>query len=133
MSESARSGPQTPAAASAGDLGPRRAALWTSLSVLAVLLAFVRGRRWLASLALFMALLAKEEAVPLPAVLALWAALAAEGGWAERLRRAARQSWPLLLPLLLYLVLRSAAGAYVPRPPLPGSRPGTASPPGARA
>jgi len=77
-------------------------------------LAFVRGRGGLAGLFFFLALLAKEEAVPLPAVLVLWAALAAEGGWARRLRLAARQSWPLLPPLLVYLTLRSAAGAYVP-------------------
>ncbi len=102
--------------------GVKDAILWISgrtsgllllLSLLAGL-AFVRGRVWLAAGGVFLALLSKEEAILLPAVLAAWAGLRAEGDLPQRLRLALVRSWPLFLPLPLYLALRSFTHAYLP-------------------
>jgi hypothetical protein len=89
----------------------RTSGLLTLFSLLAAL-AFVRGRVWLAAGGVLLALFCKEEAVLLPAILAAGAGLRDRGGLSLRL--ALLSSWPLFLPLPLYLVLRSMTGAFLP-------------------
>ncbi len=91
----------------------RTSGLLTLLSLLAAL-AFVRGRVWLAAGGVLLALFSKEEAVLLPAILAAGAVLRARGRLPPRLRLALLSSWPLFLPLPIYLVLRSMTSAYLP-------------------
>ena len=96
----------------------RTSLLATLFAVLAAR-AFVRGRSGAAGWAL-LAMLSREEAVLLPFVLLVWAALPAPGdaggprGVLTDLRRAARQAWPLFAVLALYLAVRTAAGGMTP-------------------
>ena len=73
--------------------------------------AFLRGRRGIGALLLFAALLSKEEATVLPVILALWQ------WWCrpDRSRRhAAFDAVALVLPLVVYAILRMRTPAYVP-------------------
>ena len=96
----------------------RTSLLATLFAVLAAR-AFVRGRSGAAGWAL-LAMLSREDAVLLPFVLLVWAALPAPvdaGGPRSALivlRHAARQAWPLFAVLALYLAVRTAAGGMTP-------------------
>lgn len=63
-----------------------------------------------------LALASKEEAVALPAICAVWASEPWESGrWQDHARRlihGVRRTWPTLVALIVYLVARTAAGAY---------------------
>lgn len=72
--------------------------------------AFLRRHRTLGALLLLAALLSKEEAVLLPAILAVWLMALRDQGERTRLRDAVA----LLVPLLLYLGLRSRTPAMTP-------------------
>jgi hypothetical protein len=90
----------------------RTSGLVTLFSLLAAI-AVMRRHRYLAAALCLLALLSKEEAFFLPAVLTAWA------GWScERSRFCARQAiaagWPSWLALLPYLVLRGQTGAHLP-------------------
>jgi hypothetical protein len=98
------------------------AVLWISgrtsllLTLFAVLAAgaFVRGRvAWAAAFTL-LALFSKEEAALLPAILFAWAGLSGGDEPAFDWKTAARRSWPLLIPLAIYLLLRSRTTAFLP-------------------
>lgn len=100
------------------------AVLWISgrTSLLLVLFALlcalcvVWGRPWLGAACLLLALLSKEEATLLPAVLAVWAALLAgdDVSLRSRLWAGGRVALALSVPLALYLFLRFRTGAYLP-------------------
>jgi hypothetical protein len=99
----------------------RTAGLLTLCASLAAL-AFVKGHTRSAVVFVLLSLLAKEEALLLPAILTAW------GGWLGRPvsgrrvvpetagrwngRAAFRRAWPLWLPLLVYLPMRFATSAY---------------------
>jgi len=90
----------------------RTSGLVTLFSLLAAN-AVIRRRRYLAAALCLLALLSKEEAFFLPAVLTAWA------GWSYEssrfcARRAIAAGWPLWLALVLYLVLRGQTNAYLP-------------------
>jgi hypothetical protein len=88
----------------------RTALLLGAASVWAAV-ASLRGRPILAGGLALVALLSKEEAVALPIVFAAWAAIRAEGETRARLRAAVAASWPSLVALAVYTVLRSRTGA----------------------
>jgi len=90
-----------------------RTSLLLTAFALAAGIAFAAGRAGWAALACLLALLCKEEAVLLPAVLAAWAVLLPADG-ASRTRALARRGAILLLPLAAYLLLRSRTAAYLP-------------------
>ena len=104
--------------------GIHMAVLWLSgrtelwLVLCAFLSAGALARRWpiLTGIAALAAMLAKEEAVMLPAMLAGWAIVLADGSGSarDRLRAAVRQTWVAWLALAIYFVLRSHTGAYTP-------------------
>ena len=91
-----------------------RTELWLVLG--AFLSAGAIARRWpiLAGIAACAAMLAKEESVMLPAMLAGWAIVLAEGSLRDRLRAAVRQTWLAWIALAVYFILRSRTGAYTP-------------------
>jgi hypothetical protein len=90
----------------------RTSGIVTLLSLLAAW-AFVKERRFLAALLAFLALLSKEEAFFLPVVLAVWSGwLSTTCGWDAR--RAAARTWPVLLAIGPYLLLRAQTHAYLP-------------------
>jgi hypothetical protein len=104
--------------------GIHMAVLWLSgrTELWLVLGAFISAgavaRRWpiLAGVATFAAMLAKEESVMLPAMLAGWAIVLAgpDASARDRLRAAVRQTWLAWIALAIYFVLRSRTGAYTP-------------------
>jgi hypothetical protein len=57
-------------------------------------------------------MLAKEEAVMLPAMLAGWAFLLQDGPVGDRVRAAMRQTWIAWIALGVYILLRSRTAAY---------------------
>jgi hypothetical protein len=83
-----------------------RTALLALLFSLAAVHAFLRGRHLLAGVLCLGALLCKEEAVMLPAILAAFVALQS--------RRAPIETWPLWASLGIYAVLRTQSGAFGP-------------------
>jgi hypothetical protein len=98
------------------------AVLWISgrtsllLTLLAVLAAraFVR-RRMVESAALaLLALLSKEEAVLLPVILFAWAGLSSGEERAFDWTAAVRRTWPLVVPVAVYFLLRSRTTAFLP-------------------
>lgn len=92
-----------------------RTALLVSLFSFATVHAFLNGRRLTAGVLCLGALLCKEEAVMLPAILAGF--IATEGsraGWRMTLRRAVRETWPLWASLVVYAILRMNSGAFGP-------------------
>ena len=99
------------------------AVLWISgrtsllLTVFCLLAArsVVKDQRPAAALWCLAALLSKEEAVLLPAILFLWAGLAVEKGLGFRWRQALVRTWPLLLTVVPYALLRARTAAYLPQ------------------
>jgi hypothetical protein len=96
-----------------------RTAILVALFAALAATAFVRGRTGLAALCTLLALLSKEEAIALPAVLFAWALVLPPDGstverFATRLRLALLRAWPLILPVAVYLALRSRSTAYTP-------------------
>ena len=92
-----------------------RTSLLVSLFALATALMFL-GARWLvAGLLCLVALLCKEEAVLLPALLTgfLWSDDSSTG-WRSKVRRALLQAWPLWVSLAVYAALRFQSGAMGP-------------------
>jgi hypothetical protein len=83
-----------------------RTALLALLFSLAAVHAFLRGHRAAAGLLCLGALLCKEEAVMLPAILAAFVAL--------EHRRVPIETWPLWAALAIYAVLRIQSGAFGP-------------------
>ena len=81
-----------------------RTSLLLTLCALLAAHAVLRERRWHAALWCLAALFCKEEAVALPFMLAAWSSVT----------RSARASWPLLLPLIVYLAVRVASDAFWP-------------------
>jgi hypothetical protein len=112
--------------------GVNMAIVWTSgrTALLLVLFASLAARasvgRNTAAAVLFtlLAMLSKEEAVVLPVLLFVWSALAderdrgsgigSEGAPRFALRAALKQTWPLVLPLAVYVLLRAFSGAFGP-------------------
>jgi hypothetical protein len=98
---------------------PRMALLWISgrtalmlcIFALAATDAALRGRHRLAALFCFLALLSKEEAVLLPAILTVFAWLYREHGSA---RTALKDVWAMWLALAIYALLRINSGAFGP-------------------
>jgi hypothetical protein len=82
-----------------------RTALLALLFALSASLAILRGRRITAGLLCLAALLCKEEAVALPAVLTAFL-------WLERARPLS--AWPLWVSLVVYAGLRGSSGAFTP-------------------
>lgn len=74
----------------------------------------VKDRRLAAALWCLAALLSKEEAVLLPAILFMWTGLSVDGGLGFRWRQALQRSWPLFLTLVPYALLRARTAAYLP-------------------
>jgi hypothetical protein len=101
-----------------------RTALLLVAFALAAAMAVLRGWRVAASLCGLLALLCKEEAVVLPLVLLVWAAVRADP---ERLtvdlRRASGFLLPFGLALAVYFALRSRTGAFDPSSAPPFYRP----------
>ncbi len=104
--------------------GINMAVLWLSgrtelLLVLFATLAaalFVRGRWWTATACAFLAMLSKEQAVLLPAILSAWAYVLAgsDTSTGSRLKRVARAAWPMWLAAGVYLWLRGQTDAFTP-------------------
>lgn len=90
-----------------------RTSLLATLFALAAAIASSRGRPTWAAAACLLALLSKEEAVLLPAVLALWAGWAPGEASFDR-RQAARRGAVLASSLLAYFSLRLQTAAYLP-------------------
>lgn len=91
-----------------------RTSLLLTLFCLLAARSIVKDRRYSAALWCLAALLSKEEAVLLPAILFLWAGLTAEKGLRFRWRQALVRSWPLVLTLVPYALLRARTAAYLP-------------------
>jgi hypothetical protein len=91
-----------------------RTELWLVLCAFLSAGALVRHWPILTGIAALAAMLAKEEAVMLPAMLAGWAFVLADGSMRDRLRATARQTWLAWLALAVYFVLRARTGAYTP-------------------
>lgn len=83
----------------------------------------VRGRRASAAACMLLALLSKEEAVLLPAVLLAWTRWRPDASRRFDIRRALGHTWPLWLALGAYLALRSTTGAFLPATAPPFYRP----------
>lgn len=104
--------------------GINMAVLWLSgrtalLLVLAAVMSagtFVRGRTLTAGVLAFAAMLAKEEAVLLPAILSFWAwqLASSERLSGKRARRAVSMAAPIWCSLALYLVCRAQTDAITP-------------------
>jgi hypothetical protein len=94
----------------------RTALLLTLFSSLAAV-SMLRGRPWIAGVLCFFALLSKEEAVLLPAILSVWTAMRPIPSSQIRFdwRKALKTAAILGVPLLVYLCLRSRTGAYLPQ------------------
>ncbi len=92
-----------------------RTSLLLTLFCLLAARAVLKEKRIAAALCCLAALLSKEEAVLLPAILFLWAGLSLEGGLGFRWRQALARSWPLLLTVLPYALLRARTAAYLPQ------------------
>jgi hypothetical protein len=96
-------------------LSGRTSLLLTIFALGAVIAAVKRRPVWMFASAL-LALGAKEEAVVLPLICAVWAADSlTTGGWLDRARRLAigiRRTWPTLLALVVYAIARTRTGAY---------------------
>jgi hypothetical protein len=90
-----------------------RTALLLCCTALAAALLALRGRMGLAAVFILLALLSKEEAVVLPFVLALWVVQRRDEKTSER-SAVLVSTWPMLVPLALYLALRSHSGAFGP-------------------
>ena len=92
-----------------------RTALLVSIFALAAVYAFL-GARWrTAGVLCFAALLCKEEAVMLPAILTGFVLSEDRAtAWRTSLRRAAVQTWPLWASLVVYAILRVQSGAMGP-------------------
>jgi hypothetical protein len=92
-----------------------RTSLLLIVFALAAAIALTRGSVALAAAFCALALFSKEEAVLLPAILAVWAGLGRTG---DRLTWSVRRAlpWALasLVPLVLYFVLRSRTAAFLP-------------------
>jgi hypothetical protein len=90
----------------------RTSGLVTLFSLLAAI-ATTRRYRLLAAALCLLALLSKEEAFFLPAVLTAWAGWSCESNrWSAR--RAISTAWPSWLILVPYVVLRGQTAAYTP-------------------
>lgn len=105
-----------------------RTALCLTLFALLATQAFVQERTIAAVVWYQLALFSKEEAVLLPAILAVWGGVHCRSASSEAPRRfdargALRRVWPLLMPLGLYLVLRSRTHAFLPWTAPPFYRP----------
>lgn len=91
-----------------------RTSLLLCLFSLAAAGAAVRRHWGWAALWSLLAMLAKEEAVLLPFVLAAWAWCLESLPPREFLRQRAPRLWPLALPLPVYFLLRQGTGAFLP-------------------
>ena len=96
-----------------------RTSLLLTLFALLAARAFVSGWGLWAAVCGLLAMLSKEEAVLLPFVLLLWGVVTASGDAGPRgvwvsLRSALRRVWPLFVVLVLYLLVRTAAGGMTP-------------------
>jgi hypothetical protein len=91
-----------------------RTALMVTLCALLAAIATVIGRTWVAGLACLLAMLSKEEAVLLPAVIAAWSAYDARGPMTHRAATAVRKAWPCFAAVAVYLVLRLRTDAFWP-------------------
>ena len=93
-----------------------RTSLLVTLFALGAALAWLAGRRLLAGVVVFLALLCKEEAVLLPALFAgfaLWESRSA-ANLSPSLWRTVRATAPLWIALGVYLLLRAHSGAFGP-------------------
>lgn len=95
-----------------------RTALLVTLFALGTTHAMLAGRRLAAGALCLCALLSKEEAVMLPALLSAFAVLGPQGSASspvvKRLRNVLERTWALWLALAIYLLLRSRSGAFGP-------------------
>jgi len=95
-----------------------RTALLLTLFATLSAVAFKRGRSWLAAALSLLAMLSKEEAVVLPFMFAVWAALDRESERRAtplgRVRQVVAASWIPFLALVVYAVLRHGSGAMTP-------------------
>src|SRR4030095_12921177 len=91
----------------------RTALLLCVFSVAAVPVS-IGDRRWWAGLLSFLAMLSKEEAVVLPAMLLLWSWQSSEDGTLRGLARSIGKAFPAVAALAGYMVLRIASGAFGP-------------------
>ena len=93
-----------------------RTSLLVTLFCVAAAVAFVTGRRLLSGVLCFAALLSKEEAVMLPAILSAFTFLQLDGRAASaRVRACFARAWPLWLSLAIYALLRVQSGALWPQ------------------
>jgi hypothetical protein len=100
-----------------------RTSLLLTCFALLTAIAFLRSWRVTAAVGCLLALFCKEEALLLPAILAAWAGFPEDGGMSWSPRRAFARSWLLILPVLLYLVLRFQTAAMLPATAPPFYRP----------
>jgi hypothetical protein len=95
-----------------------RTELWLVLCAFVSAGAVARRQPVVAGIAVFGALLAKEEAVMLPAMLAGWTVVLADcqsgARWYHRAYAVARRTWLTWIALGVYVVLRSRTAAYTP-------------------
>jgi hypothetical protein len=91
-----------------------RTALLLCVFSVAAVLASIGDRRWWAALWSFLAMLSKEEAVVLPAMLVLWSWQSSGDGTLRGLARSIGESIPAVGALAGYMALRIASGAFGP-------------------
>jgi hypothetical protein len=91
-----------------------RTALLLCVFSLAAVLASLKGRPGLAGVWSFLAMLSKEEAVVLPAILLAWSWLSSRHGTPGAFVRATRGAVPAVAALVAYVLLRSISGAFGP-------------------
>ena len=88
-----------------------RTALLLCVFSLAAVLVWLRGRRLAAALLALAAMLCKEEAVVLPALLLL-VDVVTGSRHAMNIRSALRRSWPVWVAAAIYLIVRAQTGAF---------------------
>jgi len=91
-----------------------RTALLLCVFSVAAVLASIGDRRWWAALWSFLAMLSKEEAIVLPAMLVLWSWQSSGDGTLRGLARSIGKASPAVAALAGYMVLRIASGAFGP-------------------
>jgi hypothetical protein len=91
-----------------------RTALLLCVFSVAAVLASLKGRPWSAGVWSVLAMLSKEEAVVLPAILFLWSWLSSHYGASGALVRSSKAAVPAVAALVAYALLRSMSGAFGP-------------------
>jgi len=91
-----------------------RTALLLCVFSVAAVLASLKGRTWSAGAWSLLAMLSKEEAVVLPAILLLWSWLSSQYGMSGALVRSSKGAVPTAAALVAYMFLRNMSAAFGP-------------------